>query len=159
MNHTEFYKIFTDQMERCETILGVKSDEYSTMHDKLHNFKVAASLQGGTMDQACGGFLAKHLVSIFDLIRKDIPTPMETWDEKITDAINYLILLKAIVVEQSQALSISNTETFGEILKKCVHCDNPIRLHEQANVWVHAKNDSSPCSSGSGFYAEPSIQL
>lgn len=44
--------------------------------------------------------LAKHIVSIFDMIRSDIESPMEKWDEKIGDAMNYLFLLKALVLEE-----------------------------------------------------------
>lgn len=99
MNQVDFQTIFFQQMERCETVLLVKSEEYSSPEDKLHNFKVSGALQGITQDRALGGMLAKHIVSIFDLINRDKPSSMDLWDEKITDAINYLILLKAIVVE------------------------------------------------------------
>ena len=47
--------------------------------------------------------LAKHLVSIADMVgaRKDYP--QETWDEKITDSINYLLILRAVVAEGRSA--------------------------------------------------------
>ena len=46
--------------------------------------------------------MCKHTVSIYDLINdaeigKDIP--LEMWDEKIGDSINYLLLLNALVRE------------------------------------------------------------
>jgi hypothetical protein len=102
MNHRDFNVVFKTQMQRCEEVLGLKSAEYATTADKLHNFKVAAYLQGLTIDQALGGMMAKHSVSIYDLIGKNEPSSMELWDEKITDHINYLILLKAILVEAEQ---------------------------------------------------------
>lgn len=83
-------------------MLGVKAAEYAGDSDRLHNFRKAAALQGETFAQSLGGMLAKHVVSVYDLIDKDsIDTPIEVWNEKITDSINYLLLLKAIVVEQN----------------------------------------------------------
>lgn len=98
MNELEFEKIVDEQIEHIQTVLKKKALEYATS-DRLHNFKVAAVMQGTTPEKALGGMLAKHIVSIYDLINGDLgvtPTK-ELWDEKIGDAINYLILLKAVV--------------------------------------------------------------
>lgn len=100
MNHDNFSIVFQKQMERCEEVLGTKNKEYASDADKLHNFRVAADLQGTTEREALGGMMAKHVVSIYDLIQRDTLAPMEVWDEKITDTMNYLILLKAIVIEE-----------------------------------------------------------
>ena len=44
--------------------------------------------------------LAKHIVSLYDMcFAEETVYPMDTWDEKITDSLNYLFLLKAIVKE------------------------------------------------------------
>ena len=46
------------------------------------------------------GTLAKHIVSLYDMcFAEETVYPMDTWDEKITDSLNYLFLLKAIVKE------------------------------------------------------------
>lgn len=97
MDHSTFEKIFEEQVQACFQTLIQKGKEYAT-EDRLHNFRVAAALQGCTPAQACSGFLAKHIVSIYDLVGKS-DVPMDTWDEKIGDALNYLFLLKAIVSE------------------------------------------------------------
>lgn len=87
-----------------------KGHEYAIDSDRMHNFKVAASFQGETPKGALGGMLAKHIVSIFDMIRSDTESPMEKWDEKIGDAMNYLFLLKALVLEEHGLVpAISNT--------------------------------------------------
>ena len=50
--------------------------------------------------RALAGMLAKHIVSIYDMcFAEETVYPMDTWDEKITDSLNYLFLLKAIVKE------------------------------------------------------------
>ena len=46
------------------------------------------------------GMLAKHIVSLYDMCFDDgTHYDISTWDEKITDSLNYLFLLKAIVKE------------------------------------------------------------
>jgi hypothetical protein len=44
----------------------------------------------------------KHTVSIFAMIKSGKPFPEEKWDEKITDHIVWLILLKAALTEGAQ---------------------------------------------------------
>lgn len=94
----DFNSIFEAQMHRVESILGTKADEYAT-EDRLHNFKVAAQLQGVSMQEALAGMMAKHTVSIYDMIYDGHDHSLEKWDEKITDHINYLFLLAAVVRE------------------------------------------------------------
>jgi hypothetical protein len=43
--------------------------------------------------------MSKHTISIFDMGRSKQDFPLEKWDEKITDHINYLILLRALIIE------------------------------------------------------------
>jgi hypothetical protein len=80
--------------------LIAKAAEYASDDDRLHNFKVAAALQGETPEKALGGMMAKHTVSIFDMIN-DVESgkyhTIAIWEEKIKDHINYLFLLWALV--------------------------------------------------------------
>lgn len=93
-------KVFDAQIKRCKDVLVVKSKEYATQ-DCLHNFKIAAALEGMTIKQALAGMMAKHTVSVYDMCVDNQTHPVEKWDEKITDHINYLILLRAIVESES----------------------------------------------------------
>ncbi len=101
MQASQFNEVFEGQVEACRKLLGVKASEYAT-GDLLHNFKVAAELQGVTPRQALAGMMAKHTVSIYDMSTVDKPYPKAVWDEKINDHINYLILLQAIVTEERE---------------------------------------------------------
>ena len=103
MNNQEFEAVVEDQLEKCKSLLVAKGREYSTPADKLHNFKVAAEMQGITPRQALGGMMAKHTVSIFDMIQSENDFIASVWNEKITDHINYLLLLQGIVVEEREA--------------------------------------------------------
>ena len=68
--------------------------------DRLGAFKAAAALQHTTPERALAGMLAKHIVSLYDMCFADgMSFDAGTWDEKITDSLNYLFLLKAIVKE------------------------------------------------------------
>ena len=69
--------------------------------DRLSSFKVAASLQGCTPQRALVGMMAKHIVSLYDMCyAKNAAFKKELWDEKITDSLNYLFLLAAIIKEE-----------------------------------------------------------
>ena len=98
MTATEFERIFEEQVERSRIVLVNKASEYAT-EDRLHNFKVAAALEGKTPEQALAGMMAKHTVSVYDMAESGQSYPIELWQEKITDHINYLFLLNAIVRE------------------------------------------------------------
>ncbi len=100
MNNANFEKILEQQMNQCAKVLIDKAREYAT-EDRLHNFKVAANLQGITPKQALAGMMAKHTVSIYDMCR-DGEYDIAVWDEKITDHINYLLLLRALIEEKPE---------------------------------------------------------
>ena len=93
--------MFEKQVERCEQTLQRKKKEYTgDSQDRLSAFKVAAAMQGCKPERALAGMVAKHIVSLYDMCYADRETfDMTTWDEKITDSLNYLFLLKAIVEE------------------------------------------------------------
>lgn len=100
MTAKEFERIMENQINRCREILGSKAGEYAAEDDRLHNFRVAAVLQGIPIKQAIAGMMAKHTVSIYDMCTSEKTYPIELWDEKITDHLNYLLLLRAVVEEE-----------------------------------------------------------
>lgn len=103
MNQEQFEASVRKRMDACYGILNAKAHEYALDEDRLHNFTVAGDLQGVTPRQALGGMLAKHIVSIYDMINEDKLGLMHVWDEKLGDAINYLLLLNAMVEEEITA--------------------------------------------------------
>ena len=105
MNNEDFRNNLDTIHEKIETVLGAKGEEYATDNDRLHNFKVAAGVQGITVKEALSGMMAKHTVSVYDMIADGKDHPLEKLDEKILDHINYLILLRAIVVEEKAEAS------------------------------------------------------
>ena len=100
MTTEKFNDIINRQIEHCRAILCNKAEEYATA-DRLHNFKVAGALQGISPAQALMGMMTKHTVSVADMCLSGGAYPQEMWDEKITDSINYLLLLAALVREEN----------------------------------------------------------
>lgn len=99
MKTAQFNRVVEEQLKRCTDILIVKAREYAT-DDRLHNFRVAAELENCTPRKALAGMMAKHTVSIYDMCNSGLKYPIELWNEKITDHINYLLLLRAIIEEE-----------------------------------------------------------
>lgn len=104
MNTETFNQIVDKRVEKIKATLIKKAAEYSSDDDRLHNFKIAGRINGETPEKALWGMMAKHLVSVIDIIadsnRGRLPSAAIR-DEKLGDAINYLILLEALLIEKS----------------------------------------------------------
>jgi hypothetical protein len=110
MQIDRFEAILDAQIKRVRDVLVVKAAEYATA-DHLANFKKVAHLRGVGLPQAVLGMMAKHTVSIFDMVESGKPFDMTVWDEKITDHINYLILLRAALAEDTEATELDGFDT------------------------------------------------
>ena len=99
MTSERFEKLLDEQLELCRSVLCSKAVEYAT-EDRLHNFKVAGAFEETTPEDALFGMMAKHLVSVKDMCKGGRKYPVLLWHEKITDSINYLLLLNAMVRDE-----------------------------------------------------------
>lgn len=96
-------KVIQDQLSYCQDLLVKKGKEYADNNiDRLQAFKTAAQLQGITPEQALAGMMCKHTVSVYDLIASNA-SDLTIWTEKITDHINYLLLLKCLIMDEIEA--------------------------------------------------------
>ena len=100
MNAEFFDKVFEDQIRRCRDVMYQKAEQYAPDDDRLHNFKNASHLQGVPMRQALAGMMVKHTISIYDMCYKDDEFAPTLWLEKLTDHLNYLFLLRAVLEEE-----------------------------------------------------------
>lgn len=100
MTKEKFDSIANSQLESCKRILIEKGNEYAPSEDRLEHFKRSASLMKTTPRMALFSFLVKHLISIADMCSSTENYTETKWNEKINDTINYLILLKAIIMEE-----------------------------------------------------------
>ena len=103
MKTENFNKIVEDQLERIRSVLVKKADEYNLEEDRLGFFKRSAAFAQETPEQALYGFLLKHLQSITDMVMSGKEYSEELWREKITDAMNYLVLLLGLLEDTGRA--------------------------------------------------------
>jgi len=144
MKVDEFNKVIEMQIQRSKDVLIQKAKEYAT-GDRLHNFKIAAALEGVSARQALAGMMAKHTVSVYDMCMSDKDYPMSMWEEKITDHMNYLLLLTAVIVDDMKKHAIKESMTIDNIsliggcklddpeLKKAMYMaqQTPVDFHPQ----------------------------
>lgn len=108
-----FNKVIEAAVDRSLSMMARKNDEYSgntdydpkskVNDDRLRGCKSVAEIQGVNIFRAIGGLMAKHTSSVYDLIRNTESgevADLSIWQEKITDHINYLLLLEAAVRAQ-----------------------------------------------------------
>lgn len=102
MNNEEFKKVVNQQLAFCKSLLLKKGDEYSSQddQDRFHSFNVASELIGCDKKKALAGMMVKHTISIYDMCQGGNYS-YERWEEKITDHINYLLLLRAMIEEET----------------------------------------------------------
>lgn len=113
MTISKFDEIVIMQIGLCKNTLLQKGEEYAPdavtakseeptqeEADRLAHFKKAAAIMNATPEAALLAMLSKHIVSISDMCTDDRSYPVGLWKEKITDSINYLLILRAIVEEE-----------------------------------------------------------
>lgn len=100
MTNEEFEAHLEHRLSHIKAVLSKKAGEYAADGDRLHNFRLAAQLDGTTMPKALWGMNLKHLTSVVDMVRSGETPTAEMVDEKVGDLINYLILLSAVWKEQ-----------------------------------------------------------
>ena len=98
MTEADRFNAYVEEaLDNVKALISHKGEEYAK-DGPFHNFEVAASLISGSVPQVLGGYLAKHIVSIYDMIG-DYPQPdVDMWKEKIGDAMTYLSILYAYVM-------------------------------------------------------------
>lgn len=102
MKKEEFNKIIDEQIKKCLDTLISKATEYDRDDsDRLKDFKQAGVLSGTNQLKALQGMFAKQIVSLFNYITDGIHSyEFDKVYERITDSINYLLILKAMCVEE-----------------------------------------------------------
>lgn len=104
MKYNDFNNLLELQFETCKAVLNKKAKEYApnVEGDRLEAFKTAANLQHKTPIQALAGQMSKHTISLFEMAERECDD-MDLWEEKIVDSINYLFLLKGLLIDAYEA--------------------------------------------------------
>ena len=96
----ELAEVVEQRIDKIRSLLASKAEEYVTGEDRLGNFKAGAEMSGLTPKQYLFANLTKHMVCVRDIVHGKLDSKHS--DEKIGDAINYLILLEALIAEESK---------------------------------------------------------
>lgn len=102
MTHEEFDKVVNSELDYVKTLLCSKSKEYDFGQDRFHSFKVGGNLQGISQEKCLLGYLTKHIISIYDMCNEIENFSYEKFQEKVTDYINYGLLLLGMIAEEKQ---------------------------------------------------------
>ncbi len=108
MTREEFNTIVARRQELINNVLASKGTEYSAGNqDAFHNFKKAIGLSfHNTQEKVAWEFAVKHFQSIKDMLDHlsidgfNGHPKTEYVEEKIGDAINYLILIEGMIKER-----------------------------------------------------------
>ena len=103
MKIQEFKKLLESRFDKTRETYSRKMNEYATDLDVFQSFKegVGFSFQD-TPEGVAWNYASKHFESIKNIISKipdEIPSH-ELVDEKIGDAINYLIIIEGLIKER-----------------------------------------------------------
>lgn len=99
MDQYELEVFLEERFDQIRSVLAHKGSEYVPEDDlnRFHNFNTAAAFNNETPERALWGMLTKHLVSLSDMVQEEsVNYPAYVWDEKLGDAVNYLLLLWAM---------------------------------------------------------------
>lgn len=92
MTNERFQELVKELRDKSMDTMLKKNANYAD-EDRLHNFKVGAAITGGTPAQAALGYMAKHLASLQDKVRKNDFHDREDLLEKCQDIINYVVFI------------------------------------------------------------------
>lgn len=103
MTPTKFNEVLEEMQIQCGSVLMAKEEEYSDGSDRLIQFKQVAALRGSSQLEACAGMMAKHTTKLYMMIGAEDRGKVhgqDAWEEVLNDHINYLTLLKAVLIDE-----------------------------------------------------------
>lgn len=134
MDAKTFNEVIEEQIKRSTDVMLTKAGEYSRNDDRLHNFKAGGALRGQSPRQALAGMMLKHTVSVYDMCNDDAEYSASYVIEKITDHINYLLLLRAIFEEEFDKRNSKHHN---------IH-PNPLVPHDTSHYKIDQNGDIKP---------------
>lgn len=135
MTNERFQELVKELRDKSMDTMLKKNANYADA-DRLHNFKVGAAITGGTPAQAALGYMAKHLASLQDKVRKNDFHDREDLLEKCQDIINYVVFIWCCGNEEMEKY----TQSFGR--NDPIPC-NPLPLNTWPSDQVHSLSGAS----------------
>lgn len=107
MNRKKFTeKIVKPRLSEIAITLSDKAKEYASLESAFYNFEEAARVDNISREEALWGMFLKHFVSVKDLKDGNLELSEKVINEKIGDAINYLIILEGMLKEDLEDMNI-----------------------------------------------------
>lgn len=128
MDAQTFDAFLDDTLAKIRTVLASKGSEYvpEDQTSRFHNFDISAGLNGSSPEQALWGFVTKHIVSLSDMVKVDSTEhALASWNEKIGDVINYMILLKGMVHHHSYIAGQRSDISESPVVSLVIGTDDP----------------------------------
>lgn len=148
MMSREFEVVVKATMKRCLDVLEDKARQYAPV-DRHANFKQTAKIRGKEPEQALIDMWMKHLTWILKSV-DELPGNCETivqWDERIIDTINYMLLLRGLVMERLQIpvtekpqcleIKVPTNVVRPEIVMFAIEMENKMRINDHKPGWRH----------------------
>jgi len=102
MNRKEFNALVDKRKQLIESVLQKKGAEYANEANVFHNFEEGAQMSfHSKREMVAWEYMIKHLQSIRDMVGDDKSYSEHVIREKFGDAINYLILMEAMMLESN----------------------------------------------------------
>ena len=135
MTNERFQELVKELRDKSMDTMLKKNANYAD-EDRLHNFKVGAAITGGTPAQAALGYMAKHLASLQDKVRKNDFHDREDLLEKCQDIINYVVFIWCCGNEEMEKYA----QSFGR--NEPIPC-NPLPLNTWPSDQLHNLSGAS----------------
>lgn len=99
MTYLEFEKYNDELLDYALKLMKDKNAGYASRGDVMRNFREAAEINGKLPAEVAFNYDLKHIVSIKDIVSGDSNVTPEIWREKITDYLNYGLIINALMQE------------------------------------------------------------
>ena len=107
MEQEEFSDCVTEMIDLCLDTLSAKKAEYTVGdEDRLQEFKVTGVLAHESSFCMLKGKMSKHVAKVYMMLKKmdkGENFSEAQWNEVLKDNINYLLLLKALLMDEGAA--------------------------------------------------------
>jgi DUF438 domain-containing protein len=104
MNRDEFIKCKKHLLDKANKVMTAKETEYFSTDDVLANLKRIAAFRDKETPETIINLVSKQLVSISDMVNNEPmmldPIPLDVWEEKIVDSLNYIFKFYASLRER-----------------------------------------------------------
>jgi len=106
MDKVMFEKCKNHLLSKAAKVRAAKESEYFSTDDVLGSLKRIAAFRDKETPEAIMNLVAKQLVSISDMVNNEPlmldPIPLDQWEEKLVDSINYILKFYAALREARQ---------------------------------------------------------